>query len=410
MHKNKFCDIIHDTVFYCEYLCEKGMENVKKRIFTSLLVGAILMMSVSCAKDKTDETNAVQTGTSGTSANDAPIVGTTDSSEPFDYMGTNLASYISVGNYKGLSATTQSDVLTDEEYQDELAALMASYSYNERITDRAVEEGDTVVTSYSGYLDGVQFQGGTSEEAEVTAADGTGYIDGFGSAFIGQMPGEEFSFKVRFPDVYGNLDLAGKEVTFRCKISHIKGENIITPELTDEFTRENFGYETVADFEKMYHEYLALLKKTNVENAMYEALWEQILEASVVLQYPAGEITRYTDIVKDQVAQTADMYNVEFSSFLTNYLGMTEEQLDATAQEKAKEYVKENLILYQIAKEQGIIITEEQFDEEVNRVAELQGVEAETLLNYYGKDTIMLSLLQREIFPIIAAEANITVE
>jgi trigger factor len=306
--------------------------------------------------------------------------------------------------------TTQSTELTDEEYRDELAAIMATYSYNEKITDRAVEEGDTVVTSYSGYKDGVLFQGGTSESSEVIAADGQGYIDGFGPAFVGQMPGVEFSFQVTFPAVYGNLELAGKEVTFVCTISHIKGENIITPELTDEFVRANLGYETVADFEKMLHEYLELQKKYVVENAMNEALWTQVMDNSTVLGYPDGEIARYIEIVKSDVAQTAAMYGVEYADFLANYLGMTEDQLNTVANEKAQKYVKENLIIYQIAKDLGIVITEEQFNENVKNAAAMNGVTEEVLLQYYGKDTIMLSLLQQEVFAVIAESANITVE
>ncbi len=377
----------------------------------------MLVLTVSCGKkepagdNETEKTQTNETNITETSgAETDPSEKTDTAAEAYNYMGNDLSAFITVGNYKGLSVTTQSTELTEEEYRDELAAVMASYAYNEKITDRAVEEGDTVVTSYSGYMDGVQFNGGTSEESEVTAADGTGYIDGFGPAFIGQMPGVEFSFQVTFPPVYGNLELAGKEVTFVCTISHIKGENIITPELTDEFTRENFGYETVADFEKMFREYLTLQKEYTVKNAMNEALWTQVMDASEVLGYPDGEIDRYIEIVKNDVEQTAAMYGVEYADFLANYLGMTEDQLNTVANEQAKKYVKENLIIYQIAKEQGVIISEERLNEEVNNAAEMNGVTADVILSYYGKDAIMLSLLQQEVFAAIADSANITVE
>lgn len=390
---------------------------MNKRILSALLAASMLVLTVSCGKkepagdNETEKTQTNETNITETSgAETDPSEKTDTAAEAYNYMGNDLSAFITVGNYKGLSVTTQSTELTEEEYRDELAAVMASYAYNEKITDRAVEEGDTVVTSYSGYMDGVQFNGGTSEESEVTAADGTGYIDGFGPAFIGQMPGVEFSFQVTFPSVYGNLELAGKEVTFVCTISHIKGENIITPELTDEFTRENFGYETVADFEKMFREYLTLQKEYTVKNAMNEALWTQVMDASEVLGYPDGEIDRYIEIVKNDVEQTAAMYGVEYADFLANYLGMTEDQLNTVANEQAKKYVKENLIIYQIAKEQGVIISEERLNEEVNNAAEMNGVTADVILSYYGKDAIMLSLLQQEVFAAIADSANITVE
>ncbi len=390
---------------------------MKKRILAAVLTALMLTSAVSCGKGSAGENDAEKNQTNETNISETKGAAETQSPETadeaeaeakaYDYMGNDLSAFITVGNYKGLNVTEQSDVLTDAEYQEELASIMASHAYNEKITDRAVEEGDTVVTSYSGYKDGVQFEGGTSEESEVIAADGKGYIDGFGPAFIGQMPGVEFSFKVTFPSVYGNLDLAGKEVTFVCTISHIKGENIITPELTDEFVREKFGYETVEAFEKMLRETLALQKKYTVENAKNEELWNQVMEASEVLAYPEGEVDRYCEVVKNDVEMTAAMYGVEYADFLANYLGMTQEQLDTVALEQAEKYVKENLIIYQIAKENGIIITEEQFNEEVANAAAMNGVTEDVLLNYYGKDTMMLSLLQQKVFASIAETANV---
>ena len=389
---------------------------MKKRLIAALLLGAMLTLSVSCGKENVEssetekkETNAVETNAPAAEETEADETEAA-AAEQFNYMGTDLAPYISVGNYKGLSATKESDVLTEEEYQDELTYIMSSYSYEEQITDRAVEEGDIVVTSYAGYLDGVAFDGGTSASSEVTAMDGAGYIDGFGPAFIGQMPGVEFSFNVTFPAVYGNLDLAGKEVTFVCTISYIKGSNVITPELTDAFVRENFGYENVAAFETMLRDYLQMQKTYSVENAMKQTLWEQVLESSEVLGYPEGEIERYTEVVIDDVEMTAMMYGLDYADFLANYMGMTEEQLYTVAAEQAKTYVKENLILYQIAKEQGIVITEERFNQEVETVAQANGVTADVILSYYGEDSIMLSMLQQDVFTAIADFAEITVE
>ena len=127
-----------------------------------------------------------------------------------------------------------------------------------------------------------------------------------------------------------------------------------------------------------------------------------------MLGYPDGEIARYQEIVVSDVKQTAMMYGVEYADFIKNYLGMTEEQLAVIANEQAQKYVKENLIIYQIAKEQGILVTEEQFNEEVNNVAEMNGVTAEVILSYYGRDSIMLSMIQQKVFASIASFANIT--
>lgn len=326
------------------------------------------------------------------------------SESAFNYMGNDLSPYITVGNYKGLQVTTESSELTEEEYQEELAALLESYSSTEQITDRAVEAGETVVTSYVGYLDGVAFEGGTDAGATVTAADGNGMIDGFGPAFVGQTPGVEFSFNVSFPTVYGNLDLAGKEVTFVCTIDYIQGDEIIVPELNDEFVQMYFGYETAEEFDSMYREYIAAQKEYSVQNELYTELWSQVVDASVVKGYPAGEVDRSYAECRESYEAYASVYGLEYEDFLNNYIGMTDDDVRL----QAEYLVKENLVIYQMVKELGILVDDDRFNEEVEAAAEAYGATTEEIISYYGRDTIMLSILQQEVLAKVAEAAEIT--
>ncbi len=398
---------------------------MNKKIIATFLLASMLTLTMAC--DKTDseetdltETEAVETVVSETAEPDAgestaDKTGATENGETatalpaYDYMGNDLTPYIALGEYKGLEATAISTVLTDEEYNDYIATMLDSMSYNEQITDRAVAEGETVVTSYSGYLDGVQFDGGTAEGQTVTAADGTGMIDGFGPAFVGQMPGVEFSFKVTFPTVYGNLDLAGKEVTFVCTIDYIQGENVITPELTDAFVRDNFGYETVATFETALRESLALQKVQNAESQTQQTLWTQVVEMSEILGYPEGEEDRFYQTIMAGAESTAQMYGMTLEEYLTQmYQGqVTLTQFEAAAKEQAKSYVKENLIIYQIAKTEGIAVGDEEFNEWLTSLATSYGITAEEFLQYYDKETLMLSLLQEKVVGVVTEHAVI---
>lgn len=394
-----------------------------KKILT-LLFAAAMLTTVSCTKGETNETkgetNPVETKTAETLASETTAEETdeadsaetegTETAAPYDYLNNDLAAFITLGNYKGLSVTARSAELTEAEYQTALTELLDSYAEYEKITDRAVAEGDTVVTSYSGYLNGVQFEGGTSESSSVTAKDGAGYIDGFGPAFIGQMPGVEFSFNVTFPETYGNADLAGKEVTFVCTVSHIEGEDLIVPALTDEFVIDNFGYLNVAEFEEAFRDYNSEQKKYEVESEINEELWNQLLENSAIIGYPEGEVDRYVELIRADMEQTAAMYGFEFTDFLLYYAGMSEEEFAETAKIQAEGYVKENLIIYQIAKEQNITVTDEQFNKEVEAIAEMNGVTGDVILNYYGEDNLRLSFLQEEIFKVVLGFADVTAE
>lgn len=86
--------------------------------------------------------------------------------------------------------------------------------------DKGAKSGDTVVIDFTGYLDGVQFPGGTGAAYPLTLGSGQ-FIPGFEDQLIGAKKGEEREVKITFPQQYVP-GLAGKDVVFKVKIVEIK--------------------------------------------------------------------------------------------------------------------------------------------------------------------------------------------
>lgn len=84
------------------------------------------------------------------------------------------------------------------------------------------EEGDTVNIDYVGTIDGVEFDGGSTQGkgADLVLGSGT-YIPGFEDQIVGHSAGETFDVTVTFPDDYGVADLAGKEAVFKTKLNGV---------------------------------------------------------------------------------------------------------------------------------------------------------------------------------------------
>jgi len=370
----------------------------------SILIAAALLALTSCANPTGDSSD----GTVGDSiiANDAAQTVDETVSEPFDYLTSDLTPFIKVADYKGLAVTRESDNVTDEEFEDEIMYLLENYAYYNEYTDRDVEEGDTVRADYTGYRDGTAFGGGTAVDAEIIASSDTGYIAGFAEAFIGQTPGEEFSFDVTFPENYHNKDLAGVEVTFVCTVHAILGDELIYPELTDEFVNEHFGYSNTEEFRIAYRATVKENKKNYVENNMYSDLWKQIVEASEVISYPESEVMRIYNEQRAMYAQYAASMGTDYETFIKSYIGVTDEGLI----EECRTYVKEDLVIYQLVKDLGVEISEEEFTEGVTRFAESYGMTNAELISAYGESTIRTTLYWQKIMEIVASEAVITEE
>jgi trigger factor len=86
--------------------------------------------------------------------------------------------------------------------------------------DRGAKQGDTVVIDFEGFLNGVQFEGGTAYGFPLKLGSGQ-FVPGFEEQLIGIKKDEERDVKIKFPDQYVP-GLAGKEVVFKVKAVEIK--------------------------------------------------------------------------------------------------------------------------------------------------------------------------------------------
>lgn len=106
------------------------------------------------------------------------------------------------------------------EASDESTSAGTSYSTDTSLT---VEDGDTVNIDYVGSVDGVEFDGGSTQGQGTDLVIGSGsYIDDFEEQLIGSHPGDQVEVTVTFPDPYqNNPDLSGKEAVFEVTVNGV---------------------------------------------------------------------------------------------------------------------------------------------------------------------------------------------
>lgn len=131
--------------------------------------------------------------------------------------------YVTPGDYANISVSVAAPEVSQEQWDELTLAVYQSYG---GITDRAVEEGDTVDIDYEGRLDGVPFANGTDTGALLTIGSDE-FIDGFEDGLIGVMPGETVELELTFPENFRSEEMAGKEVAFTVTV------NCILPEWED---------------------------------------------------------------------------------------------------------------------------------------------------------------------------------
>ena len=86
--------------------------------------------------------------------------------------------------------------------------------------EQHAKNGDVLVIDFAGFLNGEQFQGGTSTDYVLRLGSGQ-FIPGFEEQLIGAKKGETREIKVTFPTDYQAANLAGQETIFKVTIKDI---------------------------------------------------------------------------------------------------------------------------------------------------------------------------------------------
>ena len=118
-------------------------------------------------------------------------------------------------NTESTSVTSGTDNSTD-------TASDSSSSAYSTDTSLTVADGDTVNIDYVGTVDGVEFDGGSTQGMGTDLTIGSGlYIDDFEEQLIGAHPGDTVEVNVTFPDSYGVEELNGKDAVFTVTVNGI---------------------------------------------------------------------------------------------------------------------------------------------------------------------------------------------
>ncbi len=348
-----------------------------KRLLAGTLAALMLLTAASCGKINGEETTASSTAdTSGTT--EATEYTPTEQNWPdgFDYTAINLADYIKLGKYKGVTVTlTTSSEITAADVEKYIEDVRTQHSRTVEITDRGAKNGDELVIDYKGTLDGVAFEGGTATGTTLTLGAG-GWIDGFEDGMVGMKAGETKTIDATFPDPYkNNPDLAGKTVQFEITV-HSVSETVI-PEYNDAFVRDNFDFATMAEYEASVRKTLAEERQDEIAAEKQSATLAVAVDNAEVLKYPEGVVEDYMAQQIDYVRYYAAQYGMSYADFVSAATGEDVETYEAAVRTGAEQSVKEELVIWAIAEAENFTISDER------RASELA-----SLLSYYNYDDL----------------------
>ena len=312
--------------------------------------------------------------------------------DPFTlHVKVPVAPDIDLGDYRTIRIDWQNPEVTDEQVDGELQRLQKEHSEWED-TERPAELGDQIVIDITGKIDDKVVLGNTAREM-VLNADSPYPVPGFAEQVVGMKPGEKREFDLTYPEDHYNPDTAGKEAHFEATLHKIKIENL--PELDDEFAVLVGDYENLEDLKVKLGESLQTKAENQANEEYMETIWEKLLETATV-DYPEVYVDREVEMVKQQLEGQLKQNGMDLESYfkLTN---TTEEEWKTTITPQATERLKRRLVLDKIIQEEKLKLEEGELDQEVERIVEPMGEQAESMREWLtspmGASAVIESLL-----------------
>ena len=288
---------------------------------------------------------------------------------------------VTLGEYKGLKVEKISNRVTQKEIDAKLEEEQKKNARTISVTDRAVADGDDIVLDFEGFVDGVAFEGGKGENYGLTIGSGQ-FIPGFEEQLVGVELEKEVDVNVTFPAEYHAAELAGKEAVFKCTVHEIKVKEL--PELDDDFAAEVSEFDTLDELKadikaKIKEQKIAEGKRAQEDKAVETAV------ANATMEIPEAMLNTQVRQMYDDMAQRIQMQGLTMEQYF-QFSGLTEEAMLEEIKPNAMKRIQTRLVLEAIVKAENIEISEEKFEEEINKMAASYGMEASKLKEYMGEN------------------------
>ncbi|UTR11290.1 trigger factor [Evansella sp. LMS18] len=274
---------------------------------------------------------------------------------------------VELGEYKGLEVDQQDVTVSDEDVEEELKQLQERHAELVAVEEGEVQNGDTVVMDFEGFVDGEAFEGGQAENYSLEIGSGQ-FIPGFEEQLVGAKTGEETEVNVEFPEEYHSEELAGKPAMFKVKVHDIKRKEL--PELDDEFAKDvNEEVETLDELKKDLREKLQTSKEQQADAEKRDALVEKAAENASV-EIPEAMVNTEADRMLQEFEQRLQAQGMTLDMYY-QFAQTDAEGMKAQFHDDAEKRVRMNLTLEAISEAENLEVSDEEVDQEIEKMAEM---------------------------------------
>ncbi len=310
---------------------------------------------------------------------------------------------VTLGQYKGIEVEKKEAEVTEEEILAKIDKEREQNSRTITVEDRPVQDGDTAVIDFEGFVDGKAFEGGKGENYSLVIGSHS-FIDTFEDQLIGKNVGEFVDVNVTFPEQYQAEELAGKPALFRVKINEIKVKEL--PELDDDFAQDVSEFDTLDEYKASIKTTITEGKEKELKTAKENEIIDKIIEGAT-MDIPEPMIASQVNQMAEDFAQRIQYQGLSIEQYF-QFTGMDAKKFMESLHPQAVKRIQSRLVLEAIVNAESIEVTEEELEKELTDMAAMYQMEADKLKELIGekeKEQIKKDVAVQKAVDFVVAQA-----
>lgn len=309
---------------------------------------------------------------------------------------------VKLGDYKGLTVEKQDRTVTDEAVEAKIEAKRQELA-ELVVKEAAAAKGDTVVIDFEGFKDGQAFDGGKGENHSLELGSNS-FIPGFEDQLIGAEPGQSLDVNVTFPENYQAEELAGQDATFKVTVHEVKAKEL--PELDDEFAKDaDDEVESLEEYKNKVRVQLEETMEAAAKEAVEDLALRQAVENAEVVELPQAMVDDEVQRQMDHFLNNMKRQGINEDMYY-QLSGTSREDLHKQFAEESELRTKTNLVLEAIVKEEGIEVSEDEIQAEVEALAGQYGMDANQVRQYVTEDMLVSDIKLKKAMSLIVDSAE----
>lgn len=309
--------------------------------------------------------------------------------------------------YKGIEVTRRVKPVADGEVEDLIAERIQKEAALIPVEGRKSKIGDTVIADLEGvFADEPDADPIKADDLEVEL--GGEHIEvSFTENLVGVKADEEKEFTVAYPETFSSEALAGKTVHYKAKIKSVGRSEV--PELNDAWAKSlDEGYKSLADLRKKLKADLIKYAESDADARLRNNAIAKLIEDNS-FEIPGVLIENQARNLLNNFAQDLQQRGVDLNKVESQFIEMAYSNMRTQAERD----VRGALLLDKVAELEKVEVSEDEVNEEIQKLADYYRASAEEIRNSLekqggGVENIRNNLKTRKSIEAIIAKAKVT--